>query len=230
MKLTPPNQISQEFKAKSSDSEEKKSLLEEYEEALENSGNKLPEGAQEILDAIEGDEEFNQEIEELISELDKGNLDLSALQSRFLLLIRAALSKARKGNLAYLEHKLKATEKEILEQLTSLSHYIMMKKVDVVRESTEGLDAPKDKYAHLTSASIQYTKQILKKFAMYEIYKVMNPHRIAGETKRENFVNNYITGGLRKAIRFEGGSKKDMQSYSAKMLKSLDKAHRKFSR
>lgn len=230
MKLTPPNLISKNFNSQSDDSEEKKSLLEEYEEALENSGNTLPEGAQEMLDSIEGDQEFNAGIEDLIGELDENNMDLSALQSRFLLLIRAALGRAHKGNLAYLEHKLKSNEKEILDQLTSLSHYVMMQKVEVVQKSTENLAAPKDKYAHLTTAAIQYTKQILKKFAIYEIYKVMNPHRIAGETRRENFINNYITGGMRKAVRFAGGSKKEMKSYSAQMIKNLDKAHRKFSR
>lgn len=216
--------------SKSSDSEEKKSLLEEYAEALEESGSELPEGAQEMLDSIENDEQFKAELETLISGLTESNLDLSSLQAKFLLLIRATLKRVCKENLTGLEEKLKSNEHEILEQLRALSHYIMMQKVEVVQKATTNLENPKDQYAHLTSTSIQFTKQLLKKFAIYEIYKVMNPHRIAGETKKENFVSNYITGGLRKAIKYEGGSKKDMKSYSNKMLKDLDKAHKQHNR
>lgn len=42
------------------------------------------------------------------------------------------------------------------------------------------------------------------RLAMYEIYKVINPHQLAGETAFENFLNNVITRGVRVAMEYEG--------------------------
>lgn len=38
----------------------------------------------------------------------------------------------------------------------------------------------------------------------YEAYKIINPNRIAGETAAENFLNNVLYRGLRKALEIEG--------------------------
>ena len=35
----------------------------------------------------------------------------------------------------------------------------------------------------------------MKNFAVYEVYKVMNPKRIAGETAKDNYKHNLIEGG-----------------------------------
>ena len=60
------------------------------------------------------------------------------------------------------------------------------------KRATEGIAAPKDKYHNLTSAAIKSTSQIIKRFVMYEIYKILTPRRIAGESIRENLMHNYI--------------------------------------
>ena len=186
-----------------SDSTGQKSLLDEYEESLENESNELPKEVQDILDVLESDEEFNKEMEELMAALEAGTLDLTILQSKFLLLIKSVLGRLNKGKSRALEHKLKGNEQDILDQLTTLSHFLMMQKTPLVQEATLGVQGPKDKYSNLTAAAIQSTKQILKRFAVYEVYKIMNPRRIAGETSRDNFVSNFVTGGIKKAMQYE---------------------------
>ncbi|MGV2431886.1 MAG UNVERIFIED_CONTAM: DUF5394 family protein [Rickettsiaceae bacterium] len=66
----------------------------------------------------------------------------------------------------------------------------------------------KDKNAFLDSKSLKHIKDIIKRFAIYEIYKMMNPRRIAGETAKDNFISNVFLYGLKVAMRYEGGSRK----------------------
>lgn len=206
------------------------SLIDEYLESIENAENELPKEAQAILEALESDTEFNKEMEELLSSLDSGTLDLTILQSKLLLLIKSAIGRLDKGKSKILETILKSKEKEILDQLTALSHHLMMQKSQLAKDASQDLENPKDKYSNLTTAAIKNTKEILKRFAIYQIYKVMNPRRIAGETRRENFVANFITGGIKKAMKYEGGSKDEIKTYSPAMLKNLNKAHTAFKK
>lgn len=201
-----------------------KSLLEEYEDLLEGEREISPE-SKEMLESFETDEEFNKEIEALVLALTEGDLDLSQIQTKFLLLIKAKLSKLTKSELHSLEQKFKHNEQSITDQLATLSNYLMMQKASIVRMAKDGIDSPKDKYEHANSSFIKNTQQLLKRFAVYEIYKVMNPHRIAGETKRQNFVNNYITGGLKNAMHYDP---KELKHTSAQEIKQLEKAHNSF--
>jgi len=47
-------------------------------------------------------------------------------------------------------------------------------------------------------------KRIVAHFTIYEIYKVMNPKRIAGETKEKNYAHNLIRGGKKLASNMRG--------------------------
>lgn len=210
-----------------SDSTGQKSLLEEYEESLENESNALPKEAQEMLEVLESDEEFNKEMEELMSAIEAGTIDLTVLQSKFLLLIKSTLGRLNKGKSKALEHILKGNEQDILDQLTTLSHHMMMQKTPLVQEATLGVQNPKDKYSNLTAAAIESTKQILKRFAVYEVYKIMNPRRISGETSKDNFVSNFVTGGIRRAMKYES---KELQKASPQEIKQLSKAHGAFKK
>lgn len=44
------------------------------------------------------------------------------------------------------------------------------------------------------------------RMAMYEIYKVINPNRLAGETELDNFINNLRTRGLDVAQQYQRGN------------------------
>ena len=88
---------------------------------------------------------------------------------------------------------------------------------------------------HLTVIEIMNKKhkhsfrEFLRRMATYELYKAMNPNQIAGETKEENFINNAILRGVKKALKYEGialnENKLDPMAY-----KILEEAHAKFER
>jgi hypothetical protein len=47
-------------------------------------------------------------------------------------------------------------------------------------------------------------KAHIYRMMVYEIYKVLNPHRIAGETPIENFIHNVQRYGIKEALNHEG--------------------------
>lgn len=49
-------------------------------------------------------------------------------------------------------------------------------------------------------------KQKQLKFWIYEMYKMTNPNRLAGETALDNFINNVKTRGINVAMNYEGSS------------------------
>ena len=73
-------------------------------------------------------------------------------------------------------------------------------------------------------------RRIIKKFVVYEVYKAMNPYRIAGERAKDNFINNMIIGGMKRATKYTGGSKSEIRTYSKKMIQDLEKKHRSFKK
>lgn len=70
-------------------------------------------------------------------------------------------------------------------------------------------------------------KRIVAHFAIYEIYKVMNPKRIAGESKKMNYAHNLIQGGTKLASKYEGGREADLKKYGANEVQKINKAARK---
>jgi hypothetical protein len=47
-------------------------------------------------------------------------------------------------------------------------------------------------------------RELKERLMIYEIYKVLNPNRLAGETELENFVNNVRARGVKEALKYEG--------------------------
>ena len=43
-----------------------------------------------------------------------------------------------------------------------------------------------------------------QRMVMYEIYKIINPNQLAGETRFDNFINNLVTRGLHVAKQYNG--------------------------
>ncbi len=44
------------------------------------------------------------------------------------------------------------------------------------------------------------------RLAMYEIYKIINPNQLAGETALDNFINNVKTRGIGEAMKYSGSA------------------------
>lgn len=205
------------------DHDEHKISWSEYSDLL-CEGEELSEENKKIIEALEQDEELNQGIQDLVSSMYEENLDLSALQSKFLLLIKAALARLNNGGTSRaIEQILKKQEKELTEQLSLISHHVMMKYSDIARKKMDGIDGPEDNLDYMQAAAIKHTKQIMKSFAIYEIYKMQNPRRIAGETRRDNFVNNFIVGGIRHAMKYAGGKREVSRSELVKISRNISR-------
>ncbi len=67
-------------------------------------------------------------------------------------------------------------------------------------------------------------REFLKKAADYELYKITNPNRLAGETREENFISNAILLGVKKALKY-AGLEHSIDKIDPNALKILEKAH-----
>ncbi len=47
-------------------------------------------------------------------------------------------------------------------------------------------------------------KEMRVRLIIYEIYKITNPNRLAGETEMDNFIKNVKTRGLEVALKYDG--------------------------
>ena len=86
-------------------------------------------------------------------------------------------------------------------------------------------DAKGNKIEHSTlSKQVQSdVKRVIKNFAIYEVYKVMNPRRIAGETAKDNFAHNMAYRGEKKAMQYEGGKEEAMKEYGSDEVAKIKK-------
>ena len=63
---------------------------------------------------------------------------------------------------------------------------------------------------------------------VYEIYKVMNPRRIAGETTKDNYEHNMMLGGAERAAKYDGGRESDLRSYGKAEVRRIERASKSF--
>lgn len=76
----------------------------------------------------------------------------------------------------------------------------------------------------------------INKVMIYEIYKIVNPHQLAGETSMENFISNVKTRGIKEAMKYEGAEhakdfhKDDLKNLEGYRHSALDAIHKAGSR
>lgn len=181
------------------------------------------EEAMEIFNSLSADGAFDQEIEQILAILNEKTMDLTKIQTQIIILIKKYLGKLDGKKLG-----VKIDEKMISKNIAEVSNYLMQQRSKVVKEANKGLIKSKDNLQGITGKSRDNLKQIVKNFALYQVYKFMTPKRIAGETKQENFAHNMIKGGMELASKYEGGSKSDVKGYKPEFIKKLEKAHQQF--
>lgn len=181
------------------------------------------EEAMEIFNSLSANDAFDQEIEQILAILNEKTMDLTKLQTQIIILIKKYLGKLDGKKLG-----VKIDEKMINKNVAEVSNYLMQQRSQVVKEANKGLIKSKDNLQGISGKSRDNLKQIVKNFALYQVYKFMTPKRIAGETKEENFAHNMIKGGMDLARQYEGGSKSDIKGYKPEFIKKLEKAHQQF--
>lgn len=76
-----------------------------------------------------------------------------------------------------------------------------LKKKNISKYSGRELDAQEEE---LEEELTKEEKEIKLRAAIYEIYKITNPNRLAGETALENFIKNVKTRGVDFAMKHDG--------------------------
>lgn len=206
--------------------EEVKKLADQIKEALVGISDEYElesEEAEKIFEELSQNEQFEQDIEQILALLNEQTMDLTKLQSQIILLIRKYFGRKKNFNS-------KISEKLINKNVADVSNYLMQQRSKLVQDATKGLANSKDKLQGISKESRINLKRLIKSFAVYQIYMFMNPKRIAGETKKMNFAYNMIRGGMDLAKKYEGGKPRDVKSYSPKLIKKLEQAHIGFSK
>ncbi|MES2214844.1 MAG: DUF5394 family protein [Pseudomonadota bacterium] len=188
----------------------------------------------EFLALLESDEEFTKGIDELLADLDSANPNLEAIQSKIILLIKKYLF--REGNSkdhSILDQIFKSSEEKVVRLVRDLSAYIIIRKSQKFSEEKQN-DILEHFYddglAANNSRSMQDIKAAMKRFMIYEIYKIMTPYRIAGATKKEKFISNAIVHGVKVAMKHDGGTKQEIEKYDSDLVNALHKSVRALKR
>ena len=165
------------------------------------------------------DSDDNNNLEQEIDRIFNETNDLSEIQSKTILLVRDHTKDIGEKD----PDKIAAVEKDIANYCREATH-------DKSQESDSIQQSPdkKTQSQMITEESKKNLKTLLKNFVIYEIYQVMNPKRIAGETEKTNYQHNLITGGEKKADEyakhdFSDEEKAEMRAAVNKEVASWDK-------
>lgn len=184
--------------------------------------------------------ELVDQVQEVIKQLKKANN--VSLESALILMCQNILDKYSGKSLGEFDfNSLSEAEKQaIIKEITEILQELELSAL--IPSATETIELiisilqrafsktkKKDKELEfLTERDKKRIEEELKRAAIYELYKITNPHRIAGETERENFFNNAVTRGVAFARKFEGGGDKDLKNYDKSFFRDIEKARHNF--
>jgi len=158
-----------------------------------------------LFEEIGQDEDLGKAIEKIFDEI----TDLNEIQVKIILLIRNYLKAKKKSGIDV--NKIDELEKKITEDMSKFAgkfNRVVEEEIDPNLGTVK-----KGKESILNIEAKKNLKRIMKNFAVYEVYKIMNPKRIAGETKEDNYRKNLMQGGEQLASRYEGGKESDLKQY-----------------
>ncbi|SPR13021.1 DUF5394 family protein [Orientia tsutsugamushi] len=168
----------------------------------------------EFYQKLKNNAEFEAELEALISNFEI-NQDVSKLQTNIILLIKKLLLSNSSGSTSI--ELTQELEQQIAKQIAKISKELIYKHTRTLAEENQDLEQNKDNLEYISEPSRAELKKNLKRFAIYEVYKLLNPRRIAGETRLSNFIHNLIIGGAKYALKYGGGNKNDVSYYNNKL-------------
>jgi hypothetical protein len=170
-----------------------------------------------IFEDLEEDQDLGKAVEQIFDETN----DLNEIQTKIILLIKEHLEIEKKLDLEK-NQDIDADEEKIARDVTELCRK-MMQDLDEEIDPTLGKISKKDRAHMLNLEAKKNIKKIMKNFAVYEVYKIMNPKRIAGETAKDNYKHNLMRGGQKLAGKYEGGKAADLQKYGPEEVNRIQK-------
>lgn len=184
-----------------------------------------------LIDSIVNNTEMDEQIEDLFEDLDSnGLIDIKKSKGKLLLLLQSYLSRVANINKEQSKKILAKIEREINHHIDDLNHHFVHQKESIQNTNRGFLSNLKERFASVNTKSKEDLKNVIKRFAIYEAYQVINPKRIAGESRLDNFVHNMILGGFKRASKYVGGRPKDLQNYNKNFILKLEKLHNQLFR
>lgn len=201
------------------------SLKDQSEDSIKNSlSEKYESEMVEILEELKKDENVGKAIDRIIEEA----ADLGEMQSKLILLIKKHLAKRELKTDKLTDKKIKFNDEEIEQDISKFTCNLI-KRYEGADRDIDANNSIDDKYP-LDAKAKASVKKIIKEFAIYEVYKVMNPRRIAGETKKDNYAHNMMMGGQKRASKYEGGKESDLKSYGEAEVRRIEQASKTFQK
>jgi len=201
------------------------SLKDQSEDSIKNSlSEKYESEMVEILEELKKDENVGKAIDRIIEEA----ADLGEMQSKLILLIKKHLTKRELKTDKLTGKKIKFNDEEVEQDISKFTRNLIKRHEGADRD-IDANNSIDDKYP-LDAKAKASVKKIIKEFAIYEVYKVMNPRRIAGETKKDNYAHNMMMGGQKRASKYEGGKESDLKSYGEAEVRRIEQASKTFQK
>jgi len=205
--------------------EEFMSLKDQSEDSIKNSlSEKYESEMVEILEELKKDANVGKAIDRIIEEA----ADLGEMQSKLILLIKKHLAKSELKIDKLTGKKIKFTDEEVEQDISKFTRDLIRKHEETDHDigTNDSIDG---KYP-LDAKAKADIKKTIKEFAIYEVYKVMNPRRIAGETAKDNYAHNMMIGGEKRASKYEGGKESDLKSYGEAEVRRIERASKTFQK
>jgi hypothetical protein len=168
----------------------------------------------ELLENLNNNEDIDKAVDALMADIDlNSDFDIEEIKNKIFLLLRDQLARIKSLDEAYVKKILKKREKAIYKHLEALSQYLIVRRAQIQGSKKTIFNKLTKAIPGITQQAKKDFRNMVKRFAIYEVYKIMDPKRIAGETKVMNFVHNMIMGGFSKAHKYEGGKDSDIAHY-----------------
>ena len=164
-------------------------------------------------------------VDSLVAGFYKPEIDMIAVHAEMISTISGYLRQLDEVRGA--EHHALRTEQEeeIKRHIKEFSSYIVQKNLNenVERSNDPSIAIDEDHTLTLSAQARRDLQKEVRRFLIYEIYKVMNPIQIAGETMRQNFIKNAKVRGVDDALKYEGGERSAMRKYGKQTVKEVER-------
>lgn len=196
-----------------------------------------------LLDISSENQDIKNKVQELLEKLE--HIDFLELEAEITLLLQNMMNffSLHTSEIPRFESLSPEQQRALLMRFQSLTNSLLGRKIKSSDEliqvfvftvlSAIGEAIPQSK--EISAIEIMNKKhghsfrEFLKRAAQYEIYKITNPKRIAGETNEENFINNAVVLGVKKAMKY-AGVEFESKKINHNSLKILEEAHLNFKR
>lgn len=168
---------------------------------------------------------INEQIEQILAP----DFDFNNLESEIALLLFKHFENKSEQNIFKNDADLEMSTK-VIEKQAKKAFQILKKQVKKrLKDNSEFDDYMNDdNHRKLNKEAKNQIKKQIQNFIIYEIYQFMNPRRISGETKKQNYAHNLAARGEKVARKYTGGKESDLKEYGDAEVQRLKMQAKRF--